>query len=284
MLDYQPTPIQELFDPMLSAKDVRLSVKREDLNHPAISGNKWWKLKYNLAEAQQLGHNTLLTYGGAYSNHIYATAAAAHACGLKSIGVIRGEETTPLNDVLKFAIENGMFLHFISREEFKTKNDEHQIQKLKAKFGEFYVIPEGGSNEFAIKGIEEFTTLLGNDFDYLCCAVGTGATLAGIIRGLKGNKNIMGFTVLKGDGWEGEILKFSPTYNNWRLIQDYHEGGFAKTNPVLTQFMKSFTAKHNIPVEHVYTGKMFKGIFDLVSKGYFNRGSRILAIHTGGIH
>ncbi|MEO8472409.1 MAG: pyridoxal-phosphate dependent enzyme [Chryseolinea sp.] len=284
MLDYHSTPIQELFDPLFVENDVRLFVKREDLNHPTVSGNKWWKLKYNLDEALRLSQDTLLTYGGAFSNHIYATAAAAHAAGLKSIGVIRGEETLPLNNILLFAKSQGMILYYASREDFKRKNENHEIRKLKDKFGEFYLIPEGGSNELAIKGVEEFARILGTDFDYLCCAVGTGATLAGLIRGLKGEKIILGFTVLKGDGWEDEVQCFNPIYSNWRLIKDYHEGGYAKTNPSLSSFMTSFTVQHSIPLEHVYTGKMFKGIYDLISKGDFKRGSTIMAIHSGGIH
>ncbi|MEP6734783.1 MAG: pyridoxal-phosphate dependent enzyme [Chryseolinea sp.] len=284
MLDYHSTPIQELFDPLFVENDVRLFVKREDLNHPTVSGNKWWKLKYNLDEALRLSQDTLLTYGGAFSNHIFATAAAAHAAGLKSIGVIRGEETLPLNNILLFAQSQGMILYYASREDFKRKNGNHEIRNLKDKFGEFYLIPEGGSNELAIKGVEEFARILGTDFDYLCCAVGTGATLAGLIRGLKGEKIILGFTVLKGDGWEDEVQCFNPIYSNWRLIKDYHEGGYAKTNPSLSSFMTSFTVQHSIPLEHVYTGKMFKGIYDLISKGDFKRGSKIMAIHSGGIH
>ncbi len=284
ILPYFETPTVELMDPLLKNADVRLFVKREDLNHPRISGNKWWKLKHNILAAQREAKTTLLTYGGAYSNHIYATSAAAFELGLNSIGVIRGEETTPLNETLRIAKENGMRFYYVSRQEYKKKSHSDEIEKLHVLFGNFYRIPEGGSNDLAISGVAEFAEKLDKDFNYVCCPVGTGATLAGLVRGLKGQGKVIGLLVLKGGNeWNDEILKFGPGYENWQLIHDYHAGGYAKVTPELKSFMEAFTIQHDIPVEGVYSGKLFYGLFDLIRSGYFERGSRILAIHTGGI-
>lgn len=285
MLTYTPTPIHEIHDPSFEKAGVRVLVKREDHNHPSVSGNKWWKLKYNLEEASRLKHYTLLTFGGAYSNHIYASAAAAHELELKSIGIIRGEETLPLNETLAFATSKGMQLHYVSREKYRKKTEETFIQDLRNQFGEFYLIPEGGSNELAVKGVAEFTETLGDDFDYLCCAVGTGGTIAGLIEGLNGKKKIIGFPVLKG----GEFLKeeienlLTTPHTNWQLQTDYHFGGYAKTTLKLMNFIDSIYHNHKILFDKIYTGKLFFGVTDLISKNYFQKGTTILVIHSGGL-
>ena len=260
-------------------------IKREDLNHPSVSGNKWWKLKYNLEEAVKLGHTTLLTFGGAYSNHIYATAAAAHELALKSIGVIRGEETLPLNNILSFAISKGMKLHYVSREIYRSKAESAFIDTLHKTFGNFYLIPEGGTNNLAVKGVTEFAQTLGKDFDYLCCAVGTGGTMAGLINGVSPEKKLIGFPVLKnGEFLVEEIKKLLPgEHKNWIPNTDYHFGGYAKVTPQLTSFIENFNANHQIQLDPVYTGKALFGVFDLITNGYFPAGSTILFIHTGGI-
>ncbi|MEJ7643099.1 MAG: pyridoxal-phosphate dependent enzyme [Chryseolinea sp.] len=283
MLTYTTTPIQEIHDYRLRAAGVTLLVKREDLNHPTVSGNKWWKLKYNLVEVGRTGCTTLLTFGGAYSNHIYATAAAARELNYKSIGIIRGEEVVPRNTVLQFAKDHGMELHFVKRDEYRSKGSPEMLADLQDRFGAFYLIPEGGSNALALQGISEFGTLLGTDFDFLCCPIGTGATMAGLIQSFGGKKQILGFTVLKGDDWSSEIERYNPGYSNWTVIQDYHGGGYAKMPPALRLFTEEFTSQH-FPIENVYSGKLFFGIFDLIYKGYFREGSKIMAIHTGGIH
>lgn len=283
MLEYSPTPIQPIDDPSLIAAGVQLFVKREDLNHPYVSGNKWWKLKMNLTRALTEGHDQILTFGGAFSNHIYATAAAAKAVGLRSVGIIRGEEPVPLNSTLRFADDCGMQLHFISRATYRNK-DETLLSTLISKFGRCYIIPEGGSNEPGVAGVAAFSEQLSGDFDFICCPIGTGATMAGLIRGRHGAGQLIGFAVLKGgDAWNEAIKHFNPGYSNWITITNYHFGGYAKTNATLEQFIKRFAADKNVPLEHVYSGKMFYGIMELVSNGYFPRGSRILAIHTGGL-
>jgi 1-aminocyclopropane-1-carboxylate deaminase len=285
MLRYTPTPVQEIHDPILDKAGVRLLIKREDLNHPHISGNKWWKLKYNLEEAKNQNKKTLLTFGGAYSNHIFATAAAAHELGFESIGVIRGEETLPLNHTLSFATSMGMKLQYVSREQYRKKTQSEFIDQLHQQFGDFYLIPEGGTNKLAVKGCQEFAKTLGNDFDYLCCSVGTGGTLAGIINGLPTHKNILGFSSLKG----GEFLKeevsqwLEKQSDNWSIISDYHFGGYGKTTSSLEEFKTDFERKNSIPLDHVYTAKMMVGVLDLVKKSFFKTGITILALHTGGL-
>ncbi len=287
MLTYTPTPIQEIFDPLLDQHGIRLLIKREDQNHPLISGNKWWKLKYNLEEAKRLNKNTLLTFGGAYSNHIYATAAAASECGFQSIGIIRGEKTLPLNPTLQFAIENGMKLHYVDREAYRRKSEPGFINKLHDQFGDFYLIPEGGTNELAVKGTTEFARehLSKIAFDSLFLPVGTGGTIAGIINGLKGDKQVVGIPVLKNGGFlEEEIKRYlNGGFSNWSLLTEYHHGGYAKTTPALLVFIKEMEIKHQLPLDHVYTGKLLWAVMEEIKKGMFQKGSTILALHTGGL-
>lgn len=283
MLRYAPTPVQEIFDSVLDHAGVRLLIKREDLNHPLVSGNKWWKLKHNLAEARTQNKKTLLTFGGAYSNHIFATAAAAAELGFKSIGIIRGEETLPLNSTLSFAKQQGMSLHYVSRELYRSKTSSQFIEELEQLFGDFYLIPEGGTNGLAVKGATEFVQTLNTDFDYVCCPVGTGGTLAGLINGLP-EKKVIGFSVLKGGEFLTEdIQALTSVRGNWSVMTDYHFGGYVKTNSALEQFIRTFEAKHAILLDQVYTGKMMAGIYDLIQKGHFVKGNTILAIHTGGL-
>ncbi|MBT1685261.1 1-aminocyclopropane-1-carboxylate deaminase/D-cysteine desulfhydrase [Dawidia soli] len=286
MLSYRATPVIPISDDPLSAAGITLHVKREDLNHPHVSGNKWWKLKYNLEAAKQQGHTTVLTFGGAYSNHLYATAAAAHALDLRSIGVVRGERTAPLNTTLAFAQAAGMHLHYVSREAYRQKTDEDFHKTLHGQFGDFYTIPEGGTNTLALKGTREFATTFPTEpFDYICLPVGTGGTMAGIIQGAVYGE-VIGFSALKGSFLTDEVkvlLDHDAPMRPWHINDQYHMGGYAKTNDVLTTFIKNFQSKHNIPLDFVYTGKMMWGIYDLVQQGCFARGSRILAIHTGGL-
>ena len=264
-----------------------LFVKREDLVDYELGGNKWRKMKYNLAAAAEQNHDTVLTFGGAYSNHIYATAAAGKRLGFRSIGIIRGEAHTPLNPTLQFASDCGMQLEYVDRTTYRNKASAEYIEKLKNKFGRFYLLPEGGSNVLALRGCAELVTEIEQEFDYVCCACGTGATLAGIISGLKAEQKAIGFPVLKGGGFlTEEIQHFLEQANseplaNWQLNTDYHFGGYAKTTPELFAFIEQFKEDFDIPLDGVYTGKMFYGLFDLIRKGFFPKGSRIVAIHTG---
>jgi len=273
---------KEISLPVLKEKEVRLFIKRIDKIHPFVSGNKWFKLKYNLIEAKKQGHDTLLTFGGAYSNHIAATAFAAQEKGIKSIGIIRGEELLPLNSTLCFAIENGMKLHYVSRSYYKEKNNADFLVNLKAQFDDFYLIPEGGSNELAIQGTAEI--LDSNDTqDYICCAVGTGGTIVGIINASNDRQTVLGFPAIKGfEQLEKDVDNWTNA-TNYKFINDYVGNGYAKINNELIAFINEFNVLHNIPLDAIYTGKMIMGILDLVAKDYFPKGSSILAIHTGGL-
>jgi 1-aminocyclopropane-1-carboxylate deaminase len=291
MLEYSPTPINELQSEFLRNAGVRLFVKREDLNHPTVSGNKWWKLKYNLEEAKNKKAQTILTFGGAFSNHIFATAAAAHELGLKSIGVIRGEESLPLNKTLSFAKKQGMEILYVSRELYRKKDEPSFIRRLQDRFGDFYLIPEGGTNALAIKGCREFAMdhLSKVEFDYLCLPVGTGGTLAGITLGLAPDKTVIGISVLKDGGFLINDVKtlLSPFEHQpmaaWKILTGYDHGGYAKTSPALLDFIEDMKSDHDLPLDHVYTGKLLFAVAEEIRKGNFKNGSTILILHTGGL-
>ena len=285
----ESVPAIKVNDPLLADAGINLYVKREDMIHPHLSGNKYHKLKYNLEEAKNIGHKTLLTFGGAYSNHIYATAAAGKIFNFKTIGVIRGEEYKILNPTLSFAKKCGMTFHYMDRETYRNKSNPEVIKYLEEKYGNFYLIPEGGSNTLAVKGCSEILSLIDIDFDYVCCPVGTGGTLAGLAAGLNGGRKVLGFAVLKGaDFLNARVSKLLKSYsgndfNNWQINFNYHFSGYAKFNLDLINFMENFEHKADIPIEPIYTGKMLYGIFDLVKKGFFTSGTTIVAIHTGGL-
>jgi 1-aminocyclopropane-1-carboxylate deaminase len=285
MLQYRSTPIVELKLSIFEEASVRVLVKCEYLNHPFVTGNKWWKLKYNLEVTTKLEHKTILTFGGAYSNHIYAAAAACRELELKSIGIIRGEEPLPLNPTLSFAKECGMELHYISREAYRKKNEESFLQNLKDQFGDFYLIPEGGTNELAVKGVKEFAQSLAKEveFDYLCLPVGTGGTMAGMIEGTDESKKILGFVSLKGGEFLEHEIRTYTEKTNFKLLLDYHFGGYAKMSQSLNDFTNQFEIDYSIQLDPVYTSKMMFGVFDLIEKKFFKKNSTILILHTGGL-
>ncbi|MFC0602951.1 1-aminocyclopropane-1-carboxylate deaminase/D-cysteine desulfhydrase [Winogradskyella pulchriflava] len=265
--------------------DSQVFIKPEYLIHPFISGNKYRKLKYNIETSKSQGKSTLLTFGGAYSNHIAATAYAGKVYNFKTIGIIRGEELRSkitTNPTLKFAQSNGMQLEFVSREAYKNKSKVEFLEELQSKYGDFYSIPEGGTNALAVKGCEEILDNEDAKFDFICCSVGTGGTISGLINASKPHQKILGFPALKGDFLKQDICKFA-TKENWELITEYHFGGYAKIKPELITFINTFKAKYNMPLDPIYTGKMLYGIFDLIEKGFFPENSKILAIHTGGL-
>jgi 1-aminocyclopropane-1-carboxylate deaminase/D-cysteine desulfhydrase-like pyridoxal-dependent ACC family enzyme len=282
----RPTPITELHAAFLDGVGVKLSIKREDLNHPFLSGNKAHKLKYNLLEAERLGHHKLLTFGGAYSNHIRATAAAGHLFGFETIGIIRGEEHLPLNSTLSKAKEMDMELHYLDRTTYRQKHAPEVMEKLQGRHGDAYIIPEGGTNKLALKGCREWGEGLPTHHDWVVTPVGTGGSMAGLALGLAQDTKLLGIPVLKGANFlNREIAELIGERDvcQWELSLDYHFGGYAKSSDELLAFIASFTAHHHIPLEFVYTGKMMFGIFDLIKKGFFQRGAEILAIHTGGL-
>ncbi|MHB1178447.1 MAG: 1-aminocyclopropane-1-carboxylate deaminase/D-cysteine desulfhydrase [Daejeonella sp.] len=275
------SPVEEIRDPLFVKKGIRVFVKRDDMIHPFISGNKWRKLKYILPEAQRLNKNHLVTFGGAYSNHLLATACAAAKFGFKSTGVVRGEEVH--NDVLMLCRVFGMKLQYSDRETYRNK---HSF------FGSFFkgdpeafFIDEGGAGDLAVKGCAELPGELSESYDHIFCAAGTGTTVAGIIQGLQNqypDTTPHVVPVLKGgDFLKGNIERY--TSRPFQNHTDYHFGGYAKSTPELLLFIQTFCASTGILIEPVYTGKMFFAIYDLISKDTFSAGSKILAVHTGGL-
>ncbi|GGX05245.1 1-aminocyclopropane-1-carboxylate deaminase/D-cysteine desulfhydrase [Aquimarina muelleri] len=280
---------QTITHPILDTAKVFLDIKREDQIHKEVSGNKFRKLKYNLLEAKKKGHNTVLTFGGAYSNHIAATAAAGKIIGVQTIGVIRGEElagnlekTLSENDTLRLAFDAGMHFKFISREMYRDKSSTSFLEQLKNEFSSCFIIPEGGTNALAVKGCEEILTLNDTVYDIICCAVGTGGTIAGVINSTNSNQSVLGFPALKGNFLSTDIKKYT-SKTNWKLINDYHFGGYGKINRELVEFINTFSEEQHITLDPIYTAKMIFGIFDRIQKGVFKKNTRILAIHTGGL-
>jgi len=272
-----------------SNNNIEVYLQREDLIHPFISGNKYYKLKYNLEKAKEKNKETILTFGGAYSNHIHAVSAAAKSFGFKSIGIIRGEEYKPLNPTLQFAVDNGMKLYYLDRKTYRNRTEKSFREEIAKQFGDVYILPEGGTNELALKGTAEILQNIKIDFEYLCAPVGSGGTLAGLITGLYDSKKAIGFSSLKGgeylSGTISELISNSSIrkFDNWIINHDYHFGGFAKISRELIEFVNWFKDNNNIQLDLIYNGKMMFGINDMISKKYFPSNSRIVAIHTGGL-
>lgn len=265
--------------------NIRFTVKREDLLHPHISGNKFRKLKYNILQAKAQGKTCLLTFGGAFSNHIAATAAAGKEYGFNTIGIIRGEELAAKiseNPTLSFARDCGMQLQFISREAYRNKAEVYFTEGLREQFGDFYLVPEGGTNALAVQGCEEILNEGDSAFTHICCAVGTGGTISGIINSALPHQKVIGFPALKGAGLSDDICKFARK-GDWQLVEDYHFGGYGKVTEELIVFINDFYAATGILLDPVYTGKLFFGVIDLIKKGYFPQDSDVLLIHTGGL-
>ena len=273
---------------ILFPNSISVTIKREDLIHPFVSGNKFRKLKYNLLQAKEEKQETILTFGGAYSNHIAAVAYAGKEKGFKTIGIIRGDELgdkISANPTLRFAQDCGMQFEFVSREAYRLKSEIAFIENLKQQYGNFYLIPEGGTNELAIKGCQEILTKEDESFHYICCSVGTGGTISGIINSALPHQKVLGFPALKGDFLKDEIRTFvtETPDENWELISEYHFGGYAKVNEDLIAFINQFFSENQIPLDPIYTGKMVFGVMDKITANYFPAGSKILLIHTGGI-
>lgn len=277
--------LTKINDPLLEHHQVNLWIKRDDLLHPIISGNKWRKLKYNLDAALSLGADTLISMGGAYSNHLHALAYVGKSIGLKTIGIIRGESPKPLTPTLLDMESWGMELRFVSRSDYRHYRDYKCSQDLPGIKPKQYWLPEGGANSLALKGVEELAKEIDIPYDTLCAACGTGATLAGLIKAVSGQQSVLGFAALKNADFLLSDVQalLSGEFHHWEIFQDYHFGGFAKLNPALALFMSDFEQKTSIPLEPVYTGKMLYGLYDLIAKGHFKPGQRIIAVHTGGL-
>jgi 1-aminocyclopropane-1-carboxylate deaminase len=282
-----PSPVVEIDDDRLRAAGVRVLLKRDDLIHPEVPGNKWRKLKYNIATARELGFGTLLTFGGAYSNHLRATAAVGYHCGFSTIGVVRGEEHLPLNSSLRYGVSRGMRLMYIDRTTYRAKTTDVVIEALHEEFGDFYLIPEGGSNADAVRGCAELPAELDASVDVVFCAVGTGGTLAGVAAGLRTDQVVIGVPVLKGGAFlEGEIVGlqeqvYGTRTGSWRLECDYHFGGYAKRTPELGEFIDEFEVRHGLRLDWVYEAKMMYALFDQVARNAFPRGATVVALISG---
>ncbi|MBD2565293.1 MULTISPECIES: 1-aminocyclopropane-1-carboxylate deaminase/D-cysteine desulfhydrase [Nostoc] len=309
-LTFIAPPLQQINSEIARHAGVDLYVLRLDLMHPWVNGNKWFKLKYNLLEAKEKNFTTLLTFGGAYSNHIYATAAAGNLFGFRTIGVIRGEERLPLNPTLSFAVQQGMQVVYLNREMYRQRNTPALEEYLRQRFGEVFIIPEGGSNLNGVRGCTEIidrampTAGCAYAFDHICVACGTATTLAGIVLSLHERQRAIAFPVLKNGAFLAqEIENLLTNYlasdlpspysspASWELVCDYHFGGYAKVNDELLLFSQQFTQEHGVPLDYVYTAKMFYGVMDLLKQGFFSKGvpqrgcrrHRLLLVHTGGL-
>ncbi len=288
--DFPPSPLQRLHSPFLDRSGVLLSVKRDELIHPEFGGNKWRKLKPNLQHCLRQQQTTLLTFGGAWSNHIHATAAIGHELGIRTIGVIRGEAAPTPSATLVYAQQRGMHLHYVSRSAYRDKNKAAFIEALHRRFGDFYHVPEGGGNRAGASGcrdiIDEINQQSETPADIICCACGTGTTLAGIVDGLRVTQRAIGFAVLKGGDFlhnaVARLSNHSPS-PRWRIETRYHFGGYARYNDTLLNFTDHFQRQYGIPLDYVYTAKLFYGLFKMIANGDFARGSHIVAVHSGGL-
>ena len=292
--------IQNLSDDLCSKYGVKLDVMRLDKLDAELSGNKWFKLKYNLMHAHVCNHERLLSFGGYYSNHLHALAAAGHRFGFETIGVVRGAEPKKYGPTLQDLVKYGMRLKFVSRESYRKKSSDKFLSTLKEEFGNFFLIPEGGSNVLGVKGCTEIMTGLWNDPsfapDYIVMGCGTGATLAGVILGTQGRCKVLGVSALKGAQYlEQNVLDLMTEFgkyegvgpvvsrDSWQIYHDYHFGGFAKLSPELVSFMDAFSAGSDIPLEPVYVGKTLYAVYDLIRKSVIQEGARVLLVHTGGL-
>lgn len=287
------SPLHTISHPVLTAANVTLAIKRDDLLHPAISGNKWRKLKYNLLYAEANNINHLISFGGAFSNHIHALAAACCHFKFKATGIIRGEANYASNPTLSDAKKWGMQLAFIDRKTYRLKDQDAYLSDLQSQYPDAYIIPEGGSNEYAIPGVEEIvqelTAQSTDAIDHIFTATGSAGTLSGLIRGVlkySPTTQVHGIAVLKNAQYLTQVVShFVPKSNqiDWHLHSQFHEGGYGKISPALADFCHQFTMQTSIPIEPIYTGKMLYALWQLIESGYFKAGSHIIAIHTGGL-
>lgn len=278
--------VDYLEDERLASRKIKLGILRLDKIHPEISGNKWFKLKENIKAAIELQHDSILTFGGAYSNHLAAASAAAHRFGLKSIGIVRGlHGDAQSSHTISFCRGKGMHIEFVSREVYQLKYDDAYLAALSAQYNQPYMIPEGGNNQAGRIGCMSIVPHIPQSATHVAISLGTGTTFCGVANALHNDVNLLGFPVMKGGNYLLEEVK--PFINNpglsYSLNDLYHFGGFAKNTPILIDFMNDFYLKHNIRLDFVYTAKMMYGVFDLIAKGYFPENTHLIAIHTGGL-
>jgi 1-aminocyclopropane-1-carboxylate deaminase len=287
LLHHIPHPIAE-------RQGVRLLLWRDDLRHPDLPGNKARKLKYNLLAARAQGHTSLLTFGGAYSNHLAAVAAAGRLYDFETIGLVRGEEHQPLNTTLARCVNDGMQLHYLDRTTYRRRAEPEFLSEIQAQFGPAYLLPEGGTNALALRGVAELIGELRQhtDFDAVAVAAGTGGTLAGLALGLAEAgypARAVGVAALKGgDFLRADIDALTQaaagrTLTNYELHTTFHFGGYAKLPAGLRAFIGQFEADFGVLLDPIYTGKLLAGVLDLIEQGHFAPGSTVVAVHTGGL-
>jgi len=282
-----PTEITKIKSNLLHQKQVEIFLKRDDLIHEIISGNKWRKLKYNFQQAKSQGHNTILSYGGPYSNHLHALSYACNKIGFDSIGIVRNGESYKDNSTLSFCKENNMKLYYLDRSNYRfNKYSQEILNDVKKKFSKFYIIPEGGNNFLGVKGCEEILCESNLNYDYVCAPVGTGCTASGLIRSMNNCHKFIGFSPFKKNiEQQKNIMHFCDfkLYNNWSLISDNHFGGFGKIDDNLINFVRQFKLNHSIELDLVYMGKLFYSLFYLITQDFFLKKTKILVLHTGGL-
>lgn len=279
-------PVTELTSSFIHQDKVSVAMLRADLNDPEISGNKAFKLRYNLLAARERGHQALLSFGGPWSNHLHALAAAGHRYGFRTTGIVRGEQGKTLTACLQDAQRWGMQLHFVSRGDYSLKTDPQWIEWLLSQLGPHHVIPEGGANREGVLGCRHLCSTA-HPHTHLLLACGTGTTMAGVIT--RSSVPVIGIQALKGDGYlQQEITDMLRRYRmqaqcEWQVLDDWHGGGFAKTSPDLEAFMQRFETETGVSLEPVYSAKLMFAIRELISRDYFPAGASLLAIHGGGL-
>jgi 1-aminocyclopropane-1-carboxylate deaminase len=285
-----PSQLQAIKHPLFSQHNLSVMIKRDDLIHPIISGNKWRKLKYNIEAVKKSTHQGIISFGGAYSNHIHALAYACHLQDIKAIGIIRGESHYADNFTLKWTQHWGMKLHFVDRKTYRLRHNADYLNQLADQYPDYFIVPEGGSNKLALQGVAEVIKELDQQttYDTLITPVGSGGTLAGLVAADNKQHNILGIAVLKQSEYLlTEIKKLLPPvakhFNNWQLLEEFHRGGYAKFSQQDCQRIIEFSAITGIRFEPVYSGKMILALLDLIEQGYFKANERIVLLHTGGL-
>ena len=281
--------LQTISHPLFEKYQLHVSIKRDDSIHPIISGNKWRKLKFNLDFAKKHNYTGIISFGGSFSNHIHALAFACQQQGLMSIGIIRGEKEYENNFTLSMAKKWGMELHFVDRKTYRLREDPNYLAELQESYPDYLTVPEGGSNTLALKGVGEIITELNQqcEFDTLLTPVGSGGTLAGLIKADVNQHNLIGIAVLKQNGYLTEqvntLLENSSNYSNWQIMSEFHRGGYAKFSKEDAQNILIFNQQTGFTFEPVYSGKMILALLALIEQQYFPKGHRIVILHTGGL-
>lgn len=280
-----PSPLEKILHPLFASKKVEVYIKRDDLIHPIVSGNKWRKLKYNFEAFRSSAKSGIITLGGAYSNHLVASAEACWQQDIPLLAIVRGEQVS--NDSLDFCRAKGMRIEFISRSDYRTIRENGLPREMLEKYPDFHFIPEGGSNLEGIRGCQEILSEVKEHFDLVFCPVGSGTTLCGLISGPKG-AGIVGVSSLNGGFMEKEIAHMLSKYNlaqvnPWSVSSDFHFGGFAKVTQDLVDFTRSFKEVSGIQLDYIYSAKMVYGLCEMLRSGEIPQGTKLLLIHTGGL-